>query len=69
MLFEERVKGDGGEPSKCLLKSIPSRGKSQCKVPKMGEHWHVGEATRKLEMSSVIAAHIFIFIIFKVFAN
>lgn len=36
------------------LENIPSRGKSQCKVPKLEKHWHVGEAARKTEVCSVV---------------
>lgn len=50
-----------GEPHEYLEKNIPSRGKSQCKVSKMEKHWHVGEATRKLEVCSMVVAHIFFF--------
>lgn len=36
------------------LENIPSRGKSQCEVPNMEKHWHVGEAARKIEVCSVV---------------
>lgn len=52
---------EGRESCEYLGRNVPGSGRNACKDTQMEEHWHVGEAPRKLEMSSAVAAHIFHF--------
>lgn len=63
MISENQDEGRQGV-SEYLGRNIAGSRKNGCRDAKMEELWHVGEAPRKPEMNSAVAAHIFNFLKF-----